>query len=403
MELLSNPYFVLLTIFLFIGFGYVLTHQEVIPGFVFLFMAGMGAFFGFSGVGKVALLKAVLLPILFLVVLFGRLRDNQRLPLGNLALLLLFMGLSVASTWLNDRDFDLVRPYLGTLLVALVVILCPDKEKTLRYLVMTIALWGMANLLAAALGGRGWVYQGDVVHTGDRVIGLMGTSTVLGVYFVIALNAVHVLFFQARSKMARLLLFVAGLGMAVGLMATLSRASFFAWLVSSLYIQYRLRGMRIGSILGIISTAVIVIILAAQLNLDEMMAGRYAALKADSSAQDRAPLAEMALKLFEDKPWFGVGISQGGLGERNVLVNSHNTFVQKLMENGVVGFSLFMLLLWKASRGLMKRARDATRVELKPYFVGLLAMLGAILLNGLFHDFSYLMPLWVVIGIGLLV
>ena len=401
MELLNNPYFVLLSVVLFIGLVYVLAHQESIPGFVFLFMAGMGAFFGITGIGKVALLKAILLPILFVVVLFGRLKDSQRLPLGNLALLLLFMGVTVASAWLNEMSFELVRPYLGTLMVALVVVLCPDKEKTVRYLVVAIALWGLANLLAAALGGRGWEYQ-DAVHTGDRVVGLMGVSNVLGVYFVIALNAVHVLFFQARSNMVRLLLFAVGLGMAVGLMATLSRASFAAFLVSSLLIQYRLRGIRIGSLVGIAAAAVMVMALAVMFNLDQVVVGRFTTIKVDPSAQGRLSLVEVALKVVDEKPLFGIGLSQGGLGEKNVLLNSHNTYVQKLMENGIAGFSLFVLLLWLSLRALNKRSRADSSKEVKPYYVGLLGMLVAILVNGLFHDLTYLMPLWILVGIGLM-
>lgn len=404
LDLINNPYFVLLVCLLIVALGFIAYRPESVPAFIFLAFAAMGVVYETTGIEKVAMLKAALLPLFFVFLLLIKVMRRQRFPVTNLLLVALFIVVVVASSWLNNIDFAVTRPYIGTLLIALVVALSPNNEKTAKYTIVTFALWGGINLLAvlAQLSGLGWAYKGDVVHTGFRVNGLMSSSTMMGIYFVIALNAVHVLYLRFKTFIMRSLLFCLGAGMAVGLLATLSRASLTAWLLSFLFIQYRLRGMKIGSILGIIATAVVVVGLSSLLNLDDMMMGRFAVINKDPSAQYRVPLAEMALRHFESKPFFGVGISQGGLEAKNVLVNSHNTFIQKIMENGLTGFSLFSFLLWTALSGFKTRLLASCVDESKSYTVGLLASLGAIMINGFFHDFSYLMPLWLLIGMGLM-
>jgi O-antigen ligase len=403
MEILQNPYVLTLVIALAIATAYAMKRPEVIPAFLYLLLASLGAFFQLADVGKIALLKAVLLPILFLVLLFHRLARNWRLPFGNLVWVGLYAGVMVVSSLASGTQIGEYRAYFGLFLLTVVVAMCPDNEKTVRYLTYTIAIWGLLNLLAviAEWSGHGWglAYTGSAIHTRFRALGLMRQSTDMGIYFAISLNAVHVLYHQALSRTKRLFWLVLGVGLAVGLLGTLSRGAFAAWVISFLYIQYRLRGLRFGQVAGVLSAASVVLVVAMYLNLDRFMADRWTVIHTDPSAQSRIPLLEMGLKLFHLRPWLGVGMGQMG----RVHLEAHNTYMQVLMGSGVVGLTVFLLLLWKAIQGLRRRARrrsvtDPVASAYRAYYVGLLGSLGAILIDGGAHVFYFMMPLWLILG-----
>lgn len=403
-ELLNNPFFILFIFIAVAALVFMIIRQESVPGIIFLSFAAMGVFFETSKIGKIAMFKAVFLPLILLLLIVMKFVKGQRFPRINLILITLFTVMVAFSSWLNNISFDLTRPYLATLLIAFVIALCPNNEKTTRYTLIAFAFWGGINLLATVSqwAGHGWVYKSDAIHTGFRSQGLMGTSTMMGVYFVIALNAVHVLFYQTKATAMRVLLFCFGIGLAVGLLGTLSRASLIAWGLSALYIQYRLGGMKLRSIISVIAAVLMVMSVSSLLHLNNLIADRFAVVRKDPSAQSRVPLLEMAMTNSATSPYFGIGLSQGGLGDKNVVLNSHNTFVQKIMENGIFGFSLFCIIMWKAIRGFRKRINNSDEAVYKASDIGLLAILGAILINGFFHDLSYLMPLWLIIGLGMM-
>ena len=92
-----------------------------------------------------------------------------------------------------------------------------------------------------------------------------------------------------------------------------------------------------------------------------------------------------------------------------VHLEAHNTYMQVLMESGIIGFVVFMLLLWKAIQGLRRRATkrrtatDPTASAYSAYYVGLLGSLGAILIDGGAHVFYFMMPLWLILGFAFMV
>jgi O-antigen ligase len=403
-ELLNNPYFVLLVGLLIFGLLYIFIRPESAPAFIFLLFAGMGAFFETTHIQRVSLLKAVILFILFCALIVNKFFRREKIPLVNILLMLLLMSAIIISSWLNNAGLELTRAYIGTLMVALVIALSPGRETTMKYLIVAMAIWGVVNLGPALSqwAGQGWMYKSDAIHTGQRTEGLMGTSTMMGIYFVIALNAIHVLYFQAKKRTIRVLLFCVGMGLAIGLLGTLSRAAFMAWIVSFLFIQYWLHGLKLRSIVGIVLFLVILAGIGSLMNLSELMTARFSVIKKDPSAQDRIPLIKAALQYTYAHPIFGVGLSQGGLTSKLLILNTHNTFVQRLMENGIVGFGLFCILLFRSFREFMRRIRATIKQKQAGYHVGFMAALIGILVMGLLHDFSYLMPLWLVIGVGLM-
>lgn len=405
-EVIQNPFFAALIVILLIGLGYALSNTINIPAYLFFVMAGMGAYFEISGLQSIAFLKAALVSLLIMALLFNRLRHGQRVPIVNLAWVGLLIIVVTMSTWANQGSFEPARAYLGTLMLAVVVALSPTQERTVKNLTWMIALWGGICFVATLFqwAGHGWTYSSDAIHTGFRTDGLMGTSTMMGIYYAVSLNATHVLFLQTRRWPIRLILMCLGIALAMGLLGTLTRAALLGWAISFLFIQHRLRGMRPSTIVGLVFLGITVIGIAAMLGLGSLVAERIAVVNVDPSAQSRMPLIEAALAFFDKNPWFGLGISQGALGSKDIVLNSHNTLVQRLLETGIVGTMIFLIIIWLSMRGMaISIRREGKRSPVAAYYTGFLGSMLSILVMGLFHDFSYLMVLWIIAGVGLMV
>lgn len=401
---INNPLFILLLAILVGSIIYVILRPEAIPAFLFLLLSALDVFLNdATNIQKVPFLRAVLLPGLMVVLLFRKMQSGEKMPLAGFVWVMSYATFVIISCLINGADINKYRSGLVILLIPLVVALCPNKEKTVKYLTIAFAVWGLANFLTilATWAGLGWA-RVLVTDVGDiRPCGLMRHSTIMGMYFVISLNAVHVLFFRAGTRFRRLLLLALGACLALGLVATVSVAAFGSWVVSFLFIQYRLRGIRLSTLIGIGSCAVVILGLIALLNLGALQE-RLTSLSTDGSAHARVPLLQMGMKLFLSSPLVGVSLGQGG---RLSLV-AHNTYMQVLMENGIIGFLLFAVVLWKGVRGLRRRIGPGDPAALSPeaaYYVGLVCTVVAILVDGLAHSNDYLMPLWLILGLGFMV
>jgi len=387
---------------------YVTWRPEAAPTFLFLLLSALWVFYEVTDMQRVAFLKAVLLLVLMVVLLLRKIQSGGKIPLTGPTWVISYLASVVLSCLINGTDINQYRGSLGILLIPLVVALCPNNEKTVKYLTVAFAFWGLANFLTvvANWAGVGWArafVTEDLTNVTARAAGLMGHSSLMGMYFVISLNAVHVFFYQAKTKLGRLLLLTLGAGLALGLLGTVSVAAFGGWLVSFMFIQYRLRGLRVGSMVGLGTVAGLILWLNALFQKGgTLMIKRFTFLNVDPSAQGRLPLLQMGMKRFLTNPLLGVGLGQGG----RVHLEAHNMFMQVLMETGIMGFTLFCGVLWSAVRRLHRRTGADETGALTPeaaYYVGLLGTLAAILIDGLAHSNDYLMPLWLLIGIAFMV
>lgn len=400
MELLQNPYFLVLAFVFLATLGLCLVMHEYIPAFVFILIPGLNALYDLAKLPQLPMLTGVLFPLFFVAVFLSNLKRGREFPLANFALLFMYILLVIMSSLMSGTDLNLYRAAIALLTLPFIVALCPDNEKTVKYLTIAIALWGVANLFAvmAEWSGLGWKLSTVNANTSRRSMGLMGHSTTMGIYFAVSLSAAHVLVLQAKTKVGRIFWLLFGMGMVVGLIGTLSRGAIAGWLLSFLFIQYKLRGLRVSNMIGIVLAAVIVVGVAASMNLDKLMASRLDTKEV--SAQTRIPLLEMGMNLLDTSPIFGVGLNQGGKGH----LEAHNTYMQVLMETGVVGFTVFCLVLWRGIRGLRLHIRhNSTNGNSSPYYVGLFGSIIAILFDGTTHVFDYFMPLWLIMGMGFMV
>lgn len=401
-EVLQNPLFAVFVLVLVGVLAYVVTHDENIPAFIFLLFAALGAIVTMTGLGQISLLRMVLLPLLIVLLFAKSIRGGRRLPVLSTVLIIAYMVVVYISGTLNNIPFGDYRGELGVLLVAVVVSLAPNQPETFRKLTVAIAIWGLVNALVvfSTWLGVGWggVY-GSVFNEGGRAVGLMRHSTFMSIYFAIALLAIQVMYLQTTSKLLGVIYLGIGLAIFLGMLNALSRGAVAGWLAGFLFIQYRLRGLRLSSVVGIAALGAIAIGLSALVNLDDLMLGRFQNMEDDNSAQARLPLLNAAINAVWESPFFGSGV---GWEFAEMRLEAHNMFMQVLVEAGIIGFLFFIVLTWKGGWSLLKGSRLKANAseESAAYKTGLAAMLGAILVDSLTHSFDYFMPFWLLLGVG---
>lgn len=122
----------------------------------------------------------------------------------------------------------------------------------------------------------------------------------------------------------------------------------------------------------------------------------------DSSAEDRINLWEDAMVLFKQNPITGTGFetyeSMGRLG----YADTHNYYLKVLAETGVVGFFLFLVLLWKLFRSGVSLFFITDDPFWRGLSLGFIALLASTVVLNLFGDrWSYQQVdgyLWVILG-----
>jgi len=82
---------------------------------------------------------------------------------------------------------------------------------------------------------------------------------------------------------------------------------------------------------------------------------------------------------------------------------SHNTYMAALVDYGIPGGLLYLLILWRAARQLMTVVRSSEigdYSEIRLYGVGLTAGLAVIVVGGLFSNYIKLELLIWILGLG---
>jgi len=102
----------------------------------------------------------------------------------------------------------------------------------------------------------------------------------------------------------------------------------------------------------------------------------------ESSAAERLSLWDEAMQIFRGDPLFGMGFNTYGTSDHvGGYRDTHNVYVKVLVETGLVGLSVFLILLGKMHRQarlLMDEARDPFLSSLGIAFAGLMITLAVV-------------------------
>ena len=224
----------------------------------------------------------------------------------------------------------------------------------------------------------------------------------MGIYLLTGLAAV-MMFWPRLGRLGQLLLVgFAGLTFA-GIFATLTRSVWIAAALTTAVVLGLSLPRQWRRVLFSAGLAASLVLLATSwdsiwnLKRDEKLDATAAA----DSAELRPILAEVAWKMFLDRPWLGCGYGQYDPErlpyladrssdlplEKTYPYTQHNGFLALLVETGLAGMGLFILLLVLWIRSAWRLWANATApLWVRQTGLLLLAAMGAYLPNAMFHD-----------------
>jgi putative inorganic carbon (hco3(-)) transporter len=304
--------------------------------------------------------------------------------------------------WIGDARFSDWKNYVEMFLLALVVASTIKSKNEVRLL---LVLMGLSVLVVnrsyfSTLSGR------DLSHFSymGRDAGPLGYAGVNGLAAFEAMLASLLLGIVVftRTKLARVGILLIIATCCYCLLFSFSRGGYMGFLVGlatvGLFKSRWLLGVAAVLVLGwqtILPTAV-------QERISMTTQDAAEGQRFDSSAQDRINLWQDAMVLFKQNPITGSGFqtyeSMGRLG----YADTHNFYLKVLAETGIVGFFLFMVLLWKLFRSGLQLFLAADDPFWRGLSLGFIALLTSTVVLNLFGDrWSYQQVdgyLWVMLG-----
>jgi putative inorganic carbon (HCO3(-)) transporter len=348
----------------------------------------------------------------FYVVITSLFSQNRFVWNGRVALLWLFLCLSVLSAVLSEH-FDWSWPWLKAfvkviVITYLLVVLTTDFAK-FRLVVLIIVL-----ALGVQQGKQGWVYfltspgwpnVNPVPFLGDN------NGTAVGMLMLCPL--VGLLAQTTQNKQAKSFYYVLLTGCLYRALSTYSRGGFLTGIAMGGVWWLRSRHKLHGLIAIFLVLSVILPTLPDRF-WDRMRTIQTYNVEQEESALSRLHFWAVAMDMAVANPILGVGFnsynkaydiydfSNGAYGkERSV----HSCFFGVLAELGYVGLCLYVAILWCAFRACAQMRKFSSRNnelgDLGKSAIALESSLIAFVVGGSFVPFQYSEMLWHVIGLSM--
>lgn len=304
--------------------------------------------------------------------------------------------------WIGDARFSDWKNYVEMFLLALVVAssIKTKNEVRLLLIVMGLSVLVVNRSYFATLSGRDLShFSYDVRDAGP--LGYAGVNGLAAFEAMLSSLLLGIVVFTRRTmpKIA-ILLIVATCSYC--LLFSFSRGGYVGFLVGlitvGLFKSRWLLAVAAVLVIGWQTLLPVAVQERIQMTTGEAAEGQ----SFDSSAEARINLWEDAMDLFKRNPITGSGFqtyeSMGRLG----YSDTHNYYLKVLAETGIVGFFLFLMLLWKLFRSGIRLFFVTEDPFWKGLSLGFIALLASTVVLNLFGDrWSYQQVdgyLWVILG-----
>lgn len=220
-----------------------------------------------------------------------------------------------------------------------------------------------------------------------------------GIYLTTALAVAVFLWVQNKSE-ERTVYSVIGILLGIAVVLTLTRS---VWIGALLLVPLTLyRYARYSLVpLGLFGAGAAILLVVIGPNIDLLAIKRddnLTAADAANSVKLRPILAKVAANMFWDRPLTGHGYAcyleaaKPYVAERNQDLPleigrpyvQHNVFLAVLVDSGLIGLTLFLVILWFAWWTAWRLAKESDHRQLLGF--ASLACLGSYIVNGMFHD-----------------
>lgn len=333
-----------------------------------------------------------------------------------LAALLAWLGLSLL--W-SEQPRDAVSEWLKVTLSATVLLLGLAAIARPRHARLAVATFALAGVFSAAIGLAG-VSGGlanpdaavEVAQEG-RITALTGDPNVLAASLVV--TSIFCLCLAATSATLQRWLWIGGaLLSVVGVAATQSRGGLVAAVVSLAIALFVFRRHAARTVpLALLVTAALVAYFVVVPRAAERIT------QSGDAGSGRSELWTVAWRGFEEHPVQGLGLNQfrvessryvlepgtlryvALISEKPRLV--HNTYLQTLVETGVIGFLLFMSLIALSLRATSKAARRLDQIgdpQTALLARGVMVSTVALLCAGFFFSAGVDYKTWLLLSLG---
>lgn len=248
-----------------------------------------------------------------------------------------------------------------------------NEEKYFRQfeIFVLLVLAYLSFTAIAFLCGMDWliypkfILDGSLGFHADRARGPFLQAVANGV----SLNLLGILAWHAyrRKRVRGAKMVVLLLALPIAVLATMTRAVWvtFALTVLAVIFLSKSRSLRItGTAAAIAATAALVILL----DTTEFGCSLNERLQERGPVDYRAAVYAGGWEMFQQRPWLGWGFHQmpaelpmhvSGYSEK--VLYPHNTYLELLVEHGIVGWALYLWLmweLWKLGRGKVPRHEE---------------------------------------------
>ncbi len=313
-----------------------------------------------------------------------------------------FVG-SPLPLWITDARFSGWKNYVEMFLLASVVACAVKEKRQVQFLIVTMCLSALVvnrNYYSLLSGRDLTVFSEDV-----RDAGLLGYAGVNG---LAAFEAMLCSFLLGLFVSTKRLLPKIGLAFVIAsgiycLLFSFSRGGYIGFLVGMIALGLlKSRKLLVIALLLMVGWQLI-LPLSVQQRIAMTTGTPAAGAQFDSSSEERLTLWRDALELFERNPVTGTGFNTYKLLNRvGSFRDTHNYYVKVLVETGLVGMVLFMILLYRllgVGRALRAGANDPFWSGLGLAFVALIACAAALNLFGDRWDYQQVDGyLWIILG-----
>jgi O-antigen ligase len=235
-------------------------------------------------------------------------------------------------------------------------------------------------------------YAGTLGYAGEN--GLAAFEAQLGLFCLGLLP-----FIRRKAMQAGLLIFA--VTCVYCLMLSFSRGGYLGFLVGLLFLGVVYERKLLILLLGLVLTWQALVPTA----VTERIFMTYEDGQIDSSAGQRVTMWEDALGLIQQRPVIGSGFdTYEFMGRVDEFRDTHNLYLKLLVEMGVIGLVVFLMLMWKSLGIGYRLFRTADDSLFRGIGLGLAAVIVCTLVVNLFGDrWMYLQVTgytWVILGLA---
>jgi O-antigen ligase len=362
-----------------------------------------------------ALTNLPVLPLTTLfILLFGPvvLWNTSFLTVRRLWPIGLYLGAVVFSNVLNNIGlWEYKSIFIPIIITGLCYLSLCEKytEQRVTLFIYILIGWALLNTVLSILqltegGSYYFLSAGQAYEIGNitRGYGLIGMATQLGIVYCIAIPFITTLAL-ANAKRRWLFIFLLLLNV-IGLIISFSRGAILGTYLSIFFVLFLLKDKKRLKIYVVVTLFVILSYSAITLLFPDQYTIFFQGK--DSSAMSRPMLVQTGIKMFQEKPIFGFGL--GGYTENTIrygylkTIEAHNTFIEVLVEYGIVGLSAFFFAIFLSIKGYLRYIRNGKSEIMRTLSIGGLSCMIAILIDGYFHSFEWRLELWLPIFLGFL-